>query len=84
MITVHGFRSSFRDWAGDCTHHAREIIEEALSHSIGNAAEKAYRRSAALLKRSRLMSDWADHCSRVAGVNVVSLDGNRPLEAAIG
>jgi integrase len=82
-LTVHGFRSSFRDWSGDCSPHAREIIEAAMSHAVGDATENAYRRSAALLKRARLMSDWAQHCSLVAGQNVVSLDG-APLEAANG
>jgi integrase len=60
--TVHGFRSSFRDWAGDCTTYARETIEEALSHQIGDKAERAYRRSTALEKRRALMASWADFC----------------------
>jgi integrase len=58
-VTVHGFRSSFRDWAGDCTDHPREVIEAALSHIIGDKAEQAYRRGDALAKRRRLMEDWA-------------------------
>ncbi|MEM7289302.1 MAG: integrase arm-type DNA-binding domain-containing protein, partial [Pseudomonadota bacterium] len=48
--TVHGFRSSFRDWAGDETNHPREVAEECLAHRIGNLAERAYRRSDALEK----------------------------------
>lgn len=59
--TVHGFRSSFRDWAGDCSSHPREIVEAALAHKIGNAVERAYRRTDALEKRKSLMSDWADY-----------------------
>jgi integrase len=81
-LTVHGFRSSFRDWSGDCSPHAREIIEAAMSHTVGDATENAYRRTAAVLKRARLMEDWAAHCALVAGANVVALD--RPLEAANG
>lgn len=61
--TVHGFRSSFRDWAGDCTTFARETIEEALSHQIGDKAERAYRRSTALEKRRALMASWAEFCT---------------------
>lgn len=57
--TVHGFRSSFRDWAGDCTDHPRDIIETALAHRVGNNVEQAYRRGDALEKRRRLMEDWA-------------------------
>ena len=65
--TVHGFRSSFRDWAGDCTHHPRELIEEALAHQVGNAVERAYRRSDALEKRRGLMVAWADFCTGKTG-----------------
>lgn len=59
-VTVHGFRSSFRDWAGEETHHAREVAEAALAHVVGDATERAYRRSDALEKRRALMQDWAD------------------------
>lgn len=53
--TVHGFRSTFRDWAGDRTNYAREVIEHALAHHIKDKAEASYRRSAALEKRRQLM-----------------------------
>ena len=59
-FTIHGFRSGFRDWAGNETHHAREVAEEALSHQIGNVVERSYRRGAAIEKRRRLMQDWCD------------------------
>jgi integrase len=59
-ITVHGFRSTFRDWAGDCTQHPREVIEAALAHTIQDKAEKAYRRGTALERRRQLMHEWAD------------------------
>lgn len=58
-ITVHGFRSTFRDWAGDRTTYPEAIAEAALAHSLGTGTEKAYRRKRALEKRRALMSDWA-------------------------
>lgn len=62
--TVHGFRSTFRDWAGDCTDHPREIVEAALAHAVGSAVERAYRRGDALEKRRKLMQDWADFLAK--------------------
>lgn len=59
-VTTHGFRSTFRDWAGDCTSHPREIIEAALAHTIQNKAEAAYRRSTAIERRRVLMQEWDD------------------------
>jgi integrase len=58
-VTVHGFRSAFRDWAGNETHFPREVAEAALAHVIGDAAERAYRRGDALEKRRALMEAWA-------------------------
>jgi integrase len=60
--TAHGFRSSFRDWAGNETHFPREIAEHALAHVIGDRAEQAYRRSDALTRRRELMDAWARYC----------------------
>jgi integrase len=60
--TVHGFRSSFRDWAGNVSNFPREIVETALAHVIGDKAEQAYRRSDALEKRRKLMDEWAAYC----------------------
>ncbi len=57
-VTTHGFRSSFRDWAGERTDYSREIAEAALAHQIGNETERAYRRGDALEKRRALMSAW--------------------------
>lgn len=62
-ITVHGFRSTFRDWAGDATNYPRELIEQALAHTIENAAERAYRRGTAIERRRALMQDWDDFLS---------------------
>jgi integrase len=70
--TTHGFRSSFRDWAGDCTDHPRDLAEAALAHTLGDV-EKAYRRSDGLAKRRKLMEDWSTYC-----------DGPRANVAAIG
>jgi integrase len=61
-LTVHGFRSSLRDWAGEATHHAREVIEAALAHAIADKTEAAYRRGDALEKRRVLMQDWYAFC----------------------
>lgn len=60
--TLHGLRSSFRDWAGDETAHPREVAEQALAHIV-QGVEAAYRRKDALAKRRTLMSDWADFCA---------------------
>jgi integrase len=60
--TVHGFRSSFRDWAGNVSDFPRELIETALAHVIGDKAEQAYRRRDALEKRRKLMEAWAKYC----------------------
>lgn len=60
--TTHGMRSTFRDWAGDCTSFPREIAEMALAHAVDDETEAAYRRSTALAKRHELMAAWAAHC----------------------
>jgi integrase len=75
-ITVHGFRSSFRDWAGDETHFPREVAEAALAHVIGDEAEQAYRRGDALAKRRALMQAWAEYIESRNADNIVRL--NRP------
>ena len=61
-VTIHGFRSGFRDWAAECTGYAHEVAEMALSHTIGNKVERAHRRGDLFEKRRRLMNDWADYC----------------------
>jgi integrase len=72
-VTVHGFRSSFRDWAGDATRFPREIAEAALAHKVGDATEAAYRRGDALDRRRQLMTAWATFCSGESG-KVVSIE----------
>jgi integrase len=69
--TVHGFRSAFRDWAGEETSFPREIAEQALAHATGGAVERAYRRGDALEKRRALMQAWASFCER--GRNVFQI-----------
>ena len=66
--TAHGFRSSFRGWAGNETHFPRELAEQALAHVIGDKAEQAYRRSDALERRRELMDAWARYCEHGAKV----------------
>jgi len=56
--TVHGFRSSFKDWCSEMTNYPRELAEHALAHEVGNAVERAYGRSKLIEKRRRLMMDW--------------------------
>ena len=71
--TVHGFRSAFRDWAGNETHFPREVAEAALAHVIGDKAEQAYRRGDALEKRRALMEAWAGYCEPKQGGNIVPI-----------
>jgi integrase len=71
--TVHGFRSSFRDWAGNETGFARDLIETALAHVVGDKAEQAYRRSDALEKRRNLMEAWANYCEPKRTTNIVCM-----------
>lgn len=61
-ITVHGFRSTFRDWAAERTNYPSEMAEMALAHTISNAVEAAYRRGDMFEKRRRMMADWARYC----------------------
>ena len=80
-ITVHGFRSSFRDWAGDCTQFPRELAEAALAHVAGDETERAYRRSDALERRCALMEAWAGFVGNNNHHNAPTALGN-PTENA--
>ena len=74
-LTVHGFRSSFKDWASEATNHPDRVSEAALAHTIPDKVEKAYRRGELFEKRTRLMRDWAAYLSRppiAAGVDNVT------------
>lgn len=73
-ITAHGFRSTFRDWAGETTAYPREVIEHALAHQLKDKAEAAYARGTLFDKRRKLMEDWAKYCtvtSRAANVTQI-------------
>jgi integrase len=60
--TVHGFRSTFRDWASECTNYPNEVCEMALAHTLKDKTEAAYRRGDLFEKRKLLMIDWANYC----------------------
>jgi integrase len=62
-LSVHGFRSTFRDWAAECTNFPREACEAALAHAVENKAEAAYRRGDLFEKRRQLMAAWARYCA---------------------
>lgn len=72
-LTVHGFRSSFRDWAGEATNFARETAEAALGHVLGDKVEAAYRRGDALEKRKKLMEAWSAYCARPTTATVIQM-----------
>lgn len=73
-LTVHGFRSTFRDWCAETTGYAREVAEAALAHTLRDKVEAAYQRGDLMDKRRRLMGEWAAFCGRLAPAGeVVSL-----------
>jgi integrase len=74
-VVPHGFRATFRDWAGEATAHPREVIEHALAHQLADKAEAAYQRGSLFPKRVLLMADWATYCDRLptVGSNVVPM-----------
>ena len=77
-ITPHGFRSTFRDWAGETTNFAREVIEHALAHGLKDQTEAAYARGTLMQKRRQLMQSWADRCDAAdtaGGGNVIEIRG---------
>ncbi|MGY2806375.1 tyrosine-type recombinase/integrase [Bradyrhizobium sp. USDA 4506] len=80
-FTVHGFRSSFRDWAGDETDFPREVAEAALAHLVGDDSERAYRRGDALRKRRALMDAWSEHLEKNSR-SVVEFDPSSQSQAA--
>jgi integrase len=74
-LTAHGFRSTFRDWAAECTNYPNEVVEMALAHTINSKVEAAYRRGDLFEKRKSLMSDWATFCASSGGAdqNIISI-----------
>ncbi len=71
-VTVHGFRSSFRDWAAECTNFPNEVCEAALAHVVGDKTEAAYRRGDLFEKRRKLMNAWAAYCSTPRAGQVIA------------
>src|SRR5262249_24596924 len=72
-ITVHGFRSTFRDWASECSDVPDRVVEAALAHVVGDAPEAAYRRGDLFERRRQLMDAWARYCRSQAENNVVEM-----------
>jgi integrase len=72
-VTVHGFRSAFRDWVAEETDHSHEVAEKALAHTVANQVEAAYRRGDLLERRKRLAIDWETYCQTVRWGNVIAL-----------
>jgi integrase len=70
-LTVHGFRSTFRDWAAEQTNFAREVCEAALAHALRDKTEAAYQRGDLFEKRRRLMESWASYCGKHAAAGKV-------------
>jgi integrase len=78
-VVPHGFRSTFRDWAAERTNFPREVAEAALAHIDGDETERAYKRGDLFDKRRRLMTAWAEFCSKPAGNGeVVTLRNKAP------
>ncbi|MCJ8276303.1 MAG: tyrosine-type recombinase/integrase [Bdellovibrionales bacterium] len=82
--TVHGFRSTFKDWASERTNFTREVSEMALAHTITNKVEAAYRRGKLLLKRRSLMKSWEEFCySQSSENNIVEIPvATKPLSTS--
>jgi integrase len=76
-ITVHGFRSTFRDWTAEKTNYVRRVAETALAHQLTDSTEASYQRGDFIEKRAALMQDWADYCYKTKSTKVVSLESKR-------
>ncbi|MBI1272478.1 MAG: tyrosine-type recombinase/integrase [Alphaproteobacteria bacterium] len=86
-ITVHGFRSTFRDWTAERTAYSREVAEAALAHTVGNKVEAAYRRGDLFGKRRHLMDEWAEYCGKSSvdeAAKIVSIAEARQEKIAVG
>jgi len=76
-ITIHGFRSSFRDWASEETDHSSDVAEKALAHAVVNRVEAAYRRGDLLDHRKKLMKDWEDYCLTGTWSNLIDWEAEQ-------
>ena len=82
-VTVHGFRSGFRDWTAEQTNFTREVAEMALAHAVSDKVEAAYRRGDLFDKRRKLMDAWAAYCAAPKSAKVVAFgDGRRRFHAS--
>src|SRR5262249_785767 len=81
-VTVHGFRSTFRDWAAEETDFPSETAEAALAHVVGDKVEAAYRRGDMLPQRRELMDAWAAHCELQLMPPAPTVSSRRALEAS--
>ena len=73
-LTVHGFRSTFRDWCAEGTNYPRDLAEKALAHTVGDETERSYQRGDLLQRRREVMGAWADFCARpFAAAEVIPL-----------
>ena len=70
-VTVHGFRSTFKDWTSERTNFPNEVSEAALAHAVGDKVEAAYRRGDLFEKRRHLMTEWSNFCGNAEPVGVV-------------
>jgi integrase len=80
-VVPHGFRSTFRDWAGETRPEGREVVEAALAHTLRDKAEAAYARSDLLEKRRPLMDAWADQCAWLPAEAVSLAERTPPSKA---
>lgn len=87
-LTMHGFRSTFRDWCSETTAYPREVAEMALAHTISDSVEGAYRRGDLFRKREQLMQDWARYCGSQAACalpdEIKTLEPEWPLRGQLG
>jgi len=85
-LTTHGFRSTFRDWAAECTNFPAEVAEMALAHTVGDKLEAAYRRGDLFEKRREIMAAWANFIDRDKAATVVPMrkDGSDVHRSAAG
>jgi len=79
-LTVHGFRSTFRDWVEEKTTYPGSVAEAALAHVVGDKVEAAYQRGDLFEKRRKLMDAWADYCSKAAIGDVIPINRKAAAE----
>jgi integrase len=76
-LTVHGFRSTFREWSAEVSNYPHELAEAALAHTIEDPTEAAYRRGDMLAKRAKMMESWSMYCSQTSTGKVIPMAENR-------